>query len=405
METILIKGKTIVLGVTGSIAVYKAADIASKLTKTGVKVEVVMTEPATRFISPLTLRSITGRPVVTSMWEMSSEFSIRHVALAEAADAVVIAPATASIIAHLAAGMADDMLTCTVLATKAPVILAPAMNDNMLNNPVTQENIGKLKTRGFIFIEPGYGRLASGKVGKGRLADIDKIMGTIRQVLGRGGDLTGKKIVVTAGGTREAIDPVRYIGNRSSGKMGYALASAARDRGAEVTLITATTCLPETAGMQVIDTATAAEMQKAVTVAVKNADALIMAAAVADYQPKNIAENKIKKDSDGLSLELVRTPDILAEVKGEFVKVGFAAESEDLIDNARKKLKEKDLDLIVVNDITDKDSGFGADTNRVTIIDKNGKVEELPLMSKREVADRVLDRVVEVLAKYKAVIE
>ena len=385
------------MGITGSIAAYKAADIASKLTQVGVKVEVVMTEPATRFISPLTLRSITGQPVVTSMWEMSSEFSIEHVALAEAADAVVIAPATASIIAHLAAGMADDMLTCTVLATKAPVILAPAMNDNMYDNPVTQENIGKLKARGFIFIEPGYGRLASGKVGKGRLAEIDKIIGTIKQVLGRGGDLTGKKITVTAAGTREPVDPVRYIGNRSSGKMGYALASAARDRGAEVTLITTTTCLPETTGMQVIAAVTADEMQKAVTNAVKNTDALIMAAAVADYRPKNIADKKIKKDSNGLSLELVRTPDILKEVKGNFIKVGFAAESEDLITNAGKKLKEKGLDLIVANDITDKDSGFGTDTNKVTIIDKDGTVEDLPLMSKREVADRVLDRVVAIL--------
>ncbi len=385
------------MGITGSIAAYKAADIASKLTQVGVKVEVVMTEPATRFISPLTLRSITGQPVVTSMWEMSSEFSIEHVALAEAADAVVIAPATASIIAHLAAGMADDMLTCTVLATKAPVILAPAMNDNMYDNPVTQENIGKLKARGFIFIEPGYGRLASGKVGKGRLAEIDKIIGTIKQVLGRGGDLTGKKITVTAAGTREPIDPVRYIGNRSSGKMGYALASAARDRGAEVTLITTTTCLPETTGMQVIAAVTADEMQKAVTNAVKNTDALIMAAAVADYRPKNIADKKIKKDKAGLTIELVKTADILAEVKGNFTKVGFAAESEDLITNAGKKLKEKGLDLIVANDITDKDSGFGTDTNKVTIIDKDGTVEDLPLMSKREVADRVLDRVVAIL--------
>jgi phosphopantothenoylcysteine decarboxylase/phosphopantothenate--cysteine ligase len=393
----LIKGKTIILGITGSIAAYKAADIASKLTQAGVKVEVVMTEPATRFISPLTLRSITGQPVVTSMWEMSSEFSIEHVALAEAADAVVIAPATASIIAHLAAGMADDMLTCTVLATKAPVILAPAMNDNMLNNPVTQENIEKLKARGFIFIEPGYGRLASGKVGKGRLADIDKILGTIRKVLGRGSDLAGKKIVVTAGGTREPIDPVRYIGNRSSGKMGCALASAARDRGAEVTLITAATCMPETAGMQVVNVATAAEMQEVVTAAVKNTDALIMAAAVADYRPKSIADKKIKKDKAGLTIEMVRTPDILVGIKGDFIKVGFAAESEDLIANAKKKLKGKGLDLIIANDITDKDSGFGTDTNKVTLIDKSGKVEELPLMSKREVADKILDRVVGLL--------
>jgi len=390
----LIKGKTVILGITGSIAAYKAADIASKLTQSGAKVEVVMTEPATRFISSLTLRSITGRPVVTSMWELSSEFSIEHVALAEAADVVVIAPATASIIAHLTAGMADDMLTCTVLATKAPVIIAPAMNDNMYDNPITQENIEKLKARGFIFIEPAYGRLASGKTGKGRLAEINKILGTIRKVLGRCGDMAGRKIVITAGGTREPIDPVRYIGNRSSGKMGYALAEAARDRGADVMLVTTTTCLPETAGMQVIDVATAAEMKKAVTDAVKNANALIMAAAVADYQPKNAAVSKIKKDNAGLTLELVKTADILAEIKGEFIKIGFAAESENLINNATKKLKEKDLDLIIANDITDKDSGFGADTNKVTIIDKDGKVENLPLMSKREVGDRILDRVV-----------
>ena len=394
MEIILIKEKTVILGITGSIAAYKAADIASKLTQSGDKVEVVMTEPATRFISPLTLRGITGRPVVTSMWELSSEFSIEHVALAEAADIVVIAPATASIIAHLAAGMADDMLTCTVLATKAPVIIAPAMNDNMFANPITQENIEKLKARGFIFIEPAYGRLASGKTGKGRLAEIDKILGTIRKVLGRCGDMAGRKIVITAGGTREPIDPVRYIGNRSSGKMGYALAEAARDRGADVMLVTTTTCLPETTGMQVIDVATATEMKKAVTDAVKNADALVMAAAVADYRPENAATSKIKKDNAGLTLELVKTADILAETKGDFIKVGFAAESENLINNAKKKLKGKDLDLIIANDITDKDSGFGADTNKVTIIDKNGKVEELPLMSKREVADRVLNRVV-----------
>jgi phosphopantothenoylcysteine decarboxylase/phosphopantothenate--cysteine ligase len=397
METILIKEKTVILGITGSIAAYKAADIASKLTQSGAKVEVVMTEPATRFISTLTLRSITGRPVVTSMWDLSSEFSIEHVALAEAADVVVIAPATASIIAHLAAGMADDMLTCTVLATKAPVIIAPAMNDNMYDNPITQENIEKLKARGFIFIEPAYGRLASGKTGKGRLAEIDKILGTIRKVLGRCGDMAGRKIVITAGGTREPIDPVRYIGNRSSGKMGYALAEAARDRGADVMLVTATACLPETAGMQVIDVATAAEMKKAVTDAVKNADALIMAAAVADYRPENAATSKIKKDNDGLTLELVKTADILAETKGDFIKVGFAAETEDLIPNAQKKLKEKNIDLIIANDITDKDSGFDADTNKVTIIDKSGKVEELPLMSKREVADKILDRVVELI--------
>ncbi len=389
----LLSGKTIVLGVTGSIAAYKAADIASKLTQAGARVEVVMTEPATRFIAPLTLRSITGRPVVTSMWELDSEFSIEHVALAEAADVIVIAPATANIIAHIAGGIADDVLTCAVLATRAPVIIAPAMNDNMFTNPVTQENIEKLKARGFIFVSSGYGRLACGREGIGRLADTGTIIGTIKQVLGRSCDLVGKRILVTAGGTREPIDPVRYIGNRSSGKMGYALAEAARDRGAEVKLITTVTCLPETVGIDVIPVNTAAEMKKAVAGAVKDADALIMAAAVADYQPETAAKAKIKRESPTLTLNLVKTLDILAEVKGDFIRVGFAAESEDLVANAQRKLKAKKLDLIVANDITDKDSGFGADTNKVTIIDKSGKVEELPLMSKREVADRVLDRV------------
>jgi len=391
----LIKGRTVILGITGSIAAYKAVDIASKLTKTGTRVEVVMTESATRFISPLTLRSVVGRPVVTSMWELSSEFSIKHVALAEVADVVVIAPATASTIAHLAAGMADDMLTCTVLATKAPVIIAPAMNDNMYNNPITQENILKLKARGFIFVEPGYGRLASGKIGQGRLAEIDNILGIIRQILGREGDLAGKKICITAGGTKEPIDPVRFIGNRSSGKMGFALASAARDRGAEVMLITAADWLPETAGIKMLKVATAAEMAKAVNNAVKTADALIMAAAVADYRPKNYAVGKIKKDDTSLTLELVKTLDVLMDVRGDLIKVGFAAESENLIANARKKLKEKKLDIVVANNITDKDCGFGSDLNRVTIIDKKNRVKELPLMCKREVADKVLDWVVD----------
>ena len=391
----MIKGRTVILGITGSIAAYKAVDIASKLTKTGTRVEVVMTESATRFISPLTLRSVVGRPVVTSMWELSSEFSIKHVALAEVADVVVIAPATASTIAHLAAGMADDMLTCTVLATKAPVIIAPAMNDNMYNNPITQENILKLKARGFIFVEPGYGRLASGKIGQGRLAEIDNILGIIRQILGREGDLAGKKICITAGGTKEPIDPVRFIGNRSSGKMGFALASAARDRGAEVMLITAADWLPETAGIKMLKVATAAEMAKAVNNAVKTADALIMAAAVADYRPKNYAVGKIKKDDTSLTLELVKTLDVLMDVRGDLIKVGFAAESENLIANARKKLKEKKLDIVVANNITDKDCGFGSDLNRVTIIDKKNRVKELPLMCKREVADKVLDWVVD----------
>ncbi len=393
----MLANKTVILGITGSIAAYKAADIASKLTQAGASVEVVMTESATRFITPLSLSSITGRPVVSSMWELSSKFSIEHIALAEAADVVAIAPATANVIAHLAAGIADDMLSCIVLATEAPIILAPAMNENMFKNPVTQENLAKLKARGFIIVGPGYGRLASGKIGLGRLAEVDKILDAIKQVLGRSGDLAGRRIVVTAGGTREPIDPVRYIGNRSSGKMGYALASAARDRGAEVKLITAATSLAEPAGVDIIQVETALQMKKAVAKAVKGADALIMAAAVADYQPISASKAKIKKESPVLTLELTRTPDILAEVKGDFIRVGFAAETEGLLANAKQKLKEKRLDLIVANDVTDKDSGFGTDTNKVTLIDGKGKVEALPLMTKREVADRVLDRVVGLL--------
>jgi phosphopantothenoylcysteine decarboxylase/phosphopantothenate--cysteine ligase len=392
----MLTNKTIVLGITGSIAAYKGADLASKLTQAGARVEVIMTESATKFVSPMTFRSLTSRPVVTSMFELSTEFSIEHVALAEAADVVVIAPATANIIAKIAAGIADDMLTCTVLATKASVIIAPAMHSGMWENPVTQENVAKLKARGLTFVGPGYGRLASGGMGWGRLAEIEKIMGTINQVLGQKGDLAGKRIVVTAGGTQEAIDPVRFVGNRSSGKMGYAVAEAARDRGAKVTLITAPTALPDPAGVEMVHVESAAQMKDAVVKATAKADALIMAAAVADYMPKSAARGKIKKAVAGesLTLELKRTPDILAEVKGKFIRVGFAAESENVVENARRKLVGKKVDLIAANDITAPDSGFAVDTNRVTLIARKGKVENLPLMSKREVADKILDKVV-----------
>ncbi len=395
----MLTGKTVILGITGSIAAYKAAEIASKLTEAGATVETVMTESATEFIAPLTLHNITHRPVVTDMFDLASEFSLEHIALAEAADVVLIAPATANVIAKLAAGIADDMLCCTVLATEAPVIIAPAMNVNMFQNSVTQENLAKLKARGFTIIEPAYGRLASGRIGLGRLAEVEKITGIVRQVLGRSGDLAGKRIVVSAGGTREPIDPVRHIGNRSSGKMGYAVAEAARDRGAAVSLITAPTSLSEPAGVEVVHVETAAEMKAAVAKAVAQADTLIMAAAVADYRPKDVAKSKIKKKSPGLTLELVRTPDILSEVKGDFLKVGFAAESEDVVANARQKLEKKQLDIIVANDITDTSSGFDVDTNKVTLIDWDGNVDSLTLMTKREVADRILDRVVGLLGK------
>jgi phosphopantothenoylcysteine decarboxylase/phosphopantothenate--cysteine ligase len=336
------------------------------------------------------------------MFDLASEFSIEHVSLAKAADVVVIAPATANIIAKLAAGIADDMLCCTVLATKAPVLIAPAMETNMYANPITRDNLSKLKARNFVIVGPATGWLASGKEGLGRLADVNDIIGSIRQVLDRGADLTGRHIVVTAGGTQEPIDPVRYLSNRSSGKMGYALAEAARDRGAEVTLITAPASLSEPAGINVIRVGTAEEMRQAVENASPRADALIMAAAVADYRPIKAAKDKIKKGKAGLTLELECTPDILGSVKGNFIKVGFAAESSNLVENAREKLKQKQLDFIVANDITASDSGFGTDTNRVTIIDRKGKIDSLPLLPKREVAERVLDEVAALLPKLKS---
>ena len=396
----MLKDKTIVLGVTGSIAAYKAVDLASQLTQAGARVEVIMTEAATEFVTALTFRNITGRPVVTSMFELSSEYSVEHVALAEAADIVVIAPATANTIAKLAAGLADDMLACTVLATGAPVLIAPAMDVHMYENAITQENIDKLKARGFTFIGPAYGRLASGLVGKGRFIDINEIMGTIGTLLGRGGNLDAKKVVITSGGTQERVDPVRCMTNYSSGKMGYALAEAARDRGARVTLVSAPTALPKPAGIDHIDVCTAQEMYEAVKKASLDADILIMAAAVADYRPVRTADQKMKRESSSkMVVEFERTPDILGEVKGNFIRVGFAAESENIVENAREKLKKKGLDLIVANDITSEEGCFGADTNQVAIIDKDGKTEQLPRLSKREVADTILDKVADIAAK------
>ncbi len=397
----MLANKTIVLGITGGIAAYKAADLASKLTQAGAKVEVVMTESAMEFVTPLTFRSLTGRAVVTSMWDLASEFSVEHVALAEAADVVVIAPATANTIAKLAGGIADNILCCTVLATKAPVIIAPAMNVNMFENTITQDNLAKLKARGFTIVDPDYGRLASGKMGMGRLAEVEKILGTIQQILGRNGDLAGKRIVVTAGGTQEPIDIIRHIGNRSSGKMGYAVAEAARDRGAEVTLITAPTALPDLVGMEIVHVRTAAQMKEAVTQAIVQTDALIGVAAVADYRPKRAITRQIKREQAGaeLTLEMERTPHILREAKGNFLKIGFAAESENIIENAKNDLERNQLDLVAANDITLPDAGFEVDTNKVTLIDRDGEIEELPLMTKREVADRILNKVVELLAK------
>ena len=393
----MLKGKTIVLGVTGGIAVYKAADLASKLNQAGAKVRVIMTKNAMEFVTPLTFEAITSNSVITDMFKTDAEHRINHVALSEIADVVVIAPATANVMAKIASGQADEMLTTTVLATRAPVVIAPAMHTAMWENPVTRENTAVLIKRGFHIIEPGIGRLASGGYGPGRLPDTNIIIDHIKIVLGKKGDLAGKRLVVTAGGTQEPIDPVRIISNRSSGKMGYAIAEAARDRGAEVTLITAPTALAKPVGVQIVEIETAAQMKAAVDNEVINSQALIMAAAVADYQVAEVSSAKIKKETGDLSLKLVHTPDILAEVKGSFLKIGFAAESHDLINNARKKVEKKKLDLIVANDITEEHSGFGSDTNKVVLIGQDGMPENLPVMSKYEVANRILDRVLRLM--------
>lgn len=393
-----LQGRRVALGVTGSIAAYKAADLASKLTQAGARVDAMMTFAATRFVTPLTLRSLTGRPVFLDMFDPNTELAEEHVEIARRAEAVIVAPASASTIARLAHGIADNVVTLTVLATQAPVLVAPAMDGQMYENSATQANVETLRERGFIIVGPAEGRLASGRMGLGRLVETETLLGALRQALGRCGDLAGKRIVITAGGTREPIDPVRFISNYSSGKMGYALAEAARDRGAEVTLIS-TVGTPPPYGVSLVSAQTVAEMRDAVLTACERADALIMAAAVADFQPAGTADHKIKKaGKDSLTLDLVATPDILAEARGEFVRVGFKAESRDVVANAREMLERKGLDLVVANDVTDPQSGFAVDTNQVTLVDEAG-AEALPLLSKYEVGHRVLDRVVLLLAR------
>ena len=385
--------KHIVLGVTGSIACYKALDLASKLVQAGALVDAVLSYGATQFVTSLAFRAITHRDVVTGGFEPHSEFGMDHVALAQRADIIVIAPATVNCIAKLAAGLADGPLTTTVIASKAPLIIAPAMDANMYDHPATQENLAKLRERSVTIAGPASGRLASGLMGMGRLLETQELLGHIAAALGSEGDLAGRSVVVSAGGTMEAIDPVRVITNHSSGKMGYALAEAARDRGAAVVLVTAHTSLPDPALVQVVKVVSAQEMCQAVLKHVEKADALIMAAAVADYRPSSGSSQKIKKSSEELNVALTKTVDILEAAQGNFIKVGFSAESENLVSNAQAKVQSKGLDLIVANDITDPDSGFGVDTNKVALIDRDLQVEELPLLSKYEVGNRVLDRV------------
>ena len=390
-----LNNKRVVLGVTGSIACYKAADLASKLVQNGALVDVILTSAATQFVSELTFRSITHRSVFTDLYSSESELSINHVALAETADIIVVAPTTANTIAKIANGISDDVLTTTILATRAPIIIAPAMDANMFDNAATQANVTTLITRGVFIAGPANGRLASGLIGQGRMVEPSNIISSANMILGKDGDFSGKKIVVSAGGTEEAIDPVRNITNRSSGKMGYAIAEAARDRGAIVSLVAAPNALPKPVGILVTKIQSAEEMKKAIATECDGADALIMAAAVADWRPLKKLDSKAKKStSDTWSLKLVKNPDIIGSIRSDgLIKVGFAAESENLIENGRSKVKSKNLDFIVANDITAKDSGFSVDTNKVTIIHANGNIESLPLMSKYDVGHSILDRV------------
>ncbi|HHV57041.1 MAG TPA: bifunctional phosphopantothenoylcysteine decarboxylase/phosphopantothenate--cysteine ligase CoaBC [Firmicutes bacterium] len=391
--------KTVILGVTGGIAAYKAAEVASRLVQAGHTVKVIMTEAATRFVAPLTFQTLTGQPVVVDMFAAPPVWNVAHVAYAAAADLVLIAPATADVLAKLAHGLADDMLTTTVLATRAPVLVAPAMNSSMYLNPAVQQNLAILRGRGFHMVEPETGRLACGTSGPGRLAAPEAIVAAAEELLRPACDLAGWRVVVTAGPTREALDPVRFLSNRSSGKMGYALAQVAAARGAAVTLISGPTALAVPPGVERVEVTTAAEMCAAVLEHFSGATALVMAAAVADWRPKAFSPEKIKKgEHKSLLLELERTPDILAAVAprkkpGQLV-IGFAAESSRLTENAREKLLRKRLDFIVANDITRSDAGFASDTNEVKILWPDGRVEELPRAAKEEVAAAIWNRAV-----------
>lgn len=398
-EIPILKGRRILLGVTGSIAAYKAADLASKLAQAGAVVDTVLTESATRFVSALTFQSLTGRPayVDSDLWSQAGH--VLHVGLAQAAELLVIAPATADTIAKLAHGRADNLLSITALAATCPTIVAPAMDAGMFDHPATQANLSTLRERGINIVGPVEGRMASRLVGVGRMVELFELVGHIRLSLGRGGPLNGKKVVVTAGGTQEPLDPVRVLANRSSGKQGFALAQAALDRGADVILITAPTALATPIGAARVDVETAAQMAEAVAEALPQADALIMAAAVADFRPRRASKSKIRRKAGAPELTLEPTEDILASLGARRPKVvvGFAAESENLLANARSKLEEKGLDLLVANDITVPDAGFGSDTNRVTLISYDGGEESLPLMTKADVAEAILTRVVELL--------
>ena len=394
-----VHGKSILLGISGSISSYKAVDLASKLVQHGADLDVIMTSSAAQFIAPLTFESIIHKPVIQDVFTSGSEEGIYHISATEQADLVVIAPATANMIAKIANGLCDDPVSLAVLSSKAPVIVCPAMDGHMYQNPATQENIQKLTDRGIVLVGPTTGHLASGSIGQGRLVEPSDILGHIRLLLGQTGDLAGRKIVVSAGGTQEAIDPVRFLGNRSSGKMGYALAEAAIDRGANTVLIAAPNNLTNPIGAKILEVVTAKETHRAILNEMEDCDILIMPAAVADWRPKETSKNKIKKnDLENWSITLQKNEDILRSIKeADLVKVGFAAETENTLSQARQKLNEKNLNLIVANNVTETDIGFGSENNEVILIDREGNVNELGLLSKYEIGQHILNAVAPML--------
>jgi len=392
----MLTGKKVVVGISGGIAAYKALDVVSRLKKAGAEVRVVMTRAATQFITPLTFREISGNPVICDMWQEPKAWNVEHIALANWADVVLIVPATANIIGKIASGIADEFLSTTVMATKAPVVLAPAMNTNMYLNPIVSDNLSRLSKLGYNIIPPATGMLACGVEGPGRLPEPETIVTELVRILSKCFDLVGKRVLVTAAGTREPLDPVRYIGNRSSGKMGYALASAAANRGANVILVSGPSNLSSPPGVILKKVETAAEMRQVVLEEFGAADLVIKAAAVADYRPSIVSKQKMKKNDEKITLVLEKNPDILAELgahKDKQILVGFAAETEDLLTHATEKLIRKNLDMIVANDVTLPGAGFDADTNIVRVLYQDGRVEEVAQMSKESLAGLLLDRI------------
>lgn len=397
----MLQGKKIVLGVTGGIAVYKAVDLVSRMRKAGCEVRVVMTEHAQQFVTPLTFKEISGNAVATSMWNANQEFNVEHIALANWADAFLVAPATANILAKMACGIADDLLSTTLLAAQAPIVVCPAMNTGMYQNPATQENIAKLQERGVTVMPPAVGHLACGTSGPGRLPEPQQIVEFMSAFFaGREGDLRGLRVLVTAAGTREPIDPVRYVGNRSSGKMGYAVAQMAAERGADVLLISGPSALAAPPNVRVVNVETTNEMLEACLAAYGDVDIVIKAAAVADYRPRDVADQKIKKKTDdALTVVMDKNPDILKTLgakKEQQVLVGFAAETQNLLANAREKVVKKNLDMIVANDVTAAGAGFNSDTNIVKFLFANGDVRELEQMPKVDVANKILDEAIRI---------